>query len=176
MPAARKTGFDEFLEQMPRRAEFTIDMVADSTTEVWADIDTGLDDAQAWLLYGLEFGIYAIDPTVPLLARTANTVHTIQIQRNTESAILLATNNNRMMTNFKTTQFIATEGAFMYQEPWKVPIQNVTLQPTLRVLFRTNVDDTAISDAAYNIEGVILYDIITAPKRLASKIGTLTDL
>jgi hypothetical protein len=176
--AEKKTGFDKFLEDTPRRAEFVIAMVADSTNEVTVDIDTALDDGQAWLIYGMEYGFENVDPTIPLPVYGAgvDVAGTIQVHRNTESDILLASNNNRLMAQHKVEMAFLTSGMAMLTEPYKVPINTVTLQPTLRVIYRTSADNTNISAATAQISGVLLYDIISAPPRLSSKIGTLTDL
>jgi len=176
--AKTKTGFEKFLEQTPRRAEFTITMDADSTTEVWADIDTGIDDGQAWLMYGMEYAFENIDPTIPAawISGANSFKTTLQLHRNASSELLLNRNNNNVIVDHHLLYTILTSGATIQAEPIKVPINNVTLQPTLRVLFRTAVDVVNLSAATVQLTGVLLYDIISAPPRLSSKIGTLADL
>ena len=172
-----KTGFDKFLEETPRRAEFAITMGADSTTVVMADIDTGIDDGQAWLIYGLEYGFENIDPAVVLqsVGATEGAFQT-QVHRNTDSALMLNANNDLVMSHHKLIYSLQTNGGTVYTEPLKIPINNVTLQPTLRVLFRTATDCPSISAATIQLAGALLYDVISAPARLSSKLGTLTDL
>ena len=178
MAKAGQTGFEKFLKETPRRAEFTIAMVADSTTEVWVDIDTGIDDGQAWLMYGMEYSFENIDPTIPLawISGANSFKASLQLHRNDESEILLARNDNDVIVDHHLLYTILTSGATIQAEPIKVPINNVTLQPTLRVLFRTSVDVVNLSAATAQLSGVILYDIISAPARLSSNIGTLADL
>ena len=174
---AKKTGFEKFLEDTPRRAEFSIDMVADSQNEVWADIDTGIDDGQAWIIYGMEYGFENVDPTVPLaIVQATSATMQIQVHRNDDSEIMLAMNNDLLMAHHKVSYVIDTEGASTFTEPFKVPINNTTLQPTLRVMFRSAADMVEISAATARLSGVLLYDVMSAPARLSSKIGTLTDL
>jgi len=174
-----KTGFEKFLEDTPRRAEFEITMDADSTNEVWADIDTGIDDGQAWLIYGLEYGFENIDPTVPVRPLGGGGVEgsaQLQIHRNADSELMLNANNDLVLLHHKLDYYFTTSGLMVVQEPHKVPINNTTLQPTLRVIFRTSVDFSNLSAATTQLAGVLLYDVISAPARLSSKLGTLTDL
>jgi len=178
MTKPAKTGFEKFLDNTPQRAEFTITMDADSTTEVWADINTGLDDAQAWLMYGMEYSFENVTPTVPLssLVGIADICTQLQLHRNDASELMLAQNNNLVIVTHKVNHTRLSSGAILHVEPFKVAINNVTLQPTLRVIFRTSADLVNISAATVRLSGVIFYDVISAPSRLTSKLGTLTDL
>lgn len=178
--AKSTTDFEKILNAQPRRAEFEITMDADSTVEVWSDIDTGIDDGQGWVVYGLEYVFENIDPTVPLDtiwgSATAQNEMVIQVHRNADNELLLNSNDNELMFQDRLCYDITTSGAVESRQPFKVAFQTVTLAPTLRVLFRTSTDNAAISAATIQLAGVILYDIIKAPARLSSKLGTLADL
>lgn len=172
------TDFEKILNSIPRRAEFEIVMNADSTTEVWADIDTGIDDGQGWVIYGLEYVYESIDPTVPLIPFNAgaDNEHVLQVHRNDDSELLLNSNDNRLLLQHRVGYDLFTSGQVAWEQPSKIPARTVTLSPTLRVLFRTSVDNTFISLATVQIAGAILYDVVRAPARISSKIGTLADL
>ncbi|GAG65116.1 unnamed protein product [marine sediment metagenome] len=65
---AKKTTLETLLERQPRRLEFAEACPADTTTETLIDFDTGIDNGQGWVIYGMEWGFENIDPTVPFPA------------------------------------------------------------------------------------------------------------
>jgi hypothetical protein len=178
--AKSMTDFEKVLNAQPRRAEFEITMNADSTVEVWADIDTGISDGQGWVVYGMEYVFENIAPTVPItgiwpIAGSGNQA-VLQIHRNDDNELLLNSNDNELLMQDILGYTLSTSGALEYRQPFKVAKTTVTLAPTLRAIFRTAVDDTALSAATIQLAGAILYDVIKAPARISSKLGTLADL
>lgn len=171
-------AFNKWVNSIPAKAEFQITMDADSTNEVWVDIDTGIDDNQAWAIYGVEYTFENIDPTVPLLfSGGGDSIHTLQIHRNDDSAILRNFDDRDVLFHDSWSNITgAAEHTIMVEGVRRVPIRQVTMQPTLRAIFRTTIDQALLSIATIQLNGRILYDTIPAPSGTASKLGQLTDL
>jgi len=173
--AKKTTVMEDIINGLPRRAEFQITMVADSSTEVWADIDTGIDDRQAWVIYGMEWMFESIDPTVPLLDINSPLAYQIQLHRNDDSELMLNYADNDCIHTWKRTLSLATSGANQWEQPFRAAFEAVTVQPTLRVMFRTSADADKISLTTVQLTGAVLYDVIPAPAH-ATKLSSMVDL
>jgi hypothetical protein len=178
------SGFERVMGTIPQEAKFEMVMAADSTTEVWDDIDTNLDDGEAWYVYGGEFCFEMVDPTIPsgdpepFIAD--NESYELQVQRGVDSEILLGFNDPAVLAQWKMCcdTYMSESGASggLFFQPFRFGRPTVTLQEQLRVIFRTLADDAAISDPAFCIRGKLLYDRIKAPSIGQSKLGMLAGL
>jgi len=172
------TEWEQILKSSPSRAPFTLTMNADSTNEVWADIDTKLDKDEAWHIVGCHYTFEKIDPTTPLHTDAIITsARTLQIQRGADSEILLnAFDPLIIMHHSVMTVFGATE-AFQVIDPhpYKISLNEVTRHNKLRALFRTSVDQTQLSLTTVQLSGVLLYHLIGAPDDGRTKLGIHID-
>lgn len=169
--------FNKVLQSVPSEAEFEIAMNGDSTTEVWTDIDTNITDGQAWVIYGMEYCFENIDPTVPLAPSiTTGISRVLQIHRNDDSEILLNSNDDDLLMQHRWAFKVNTTGASEGEVVWRTQKLTITMQPTLRVLFRTAADDTVISLTTVQLAGKLYYDKIAAPNIGISKLGSIADL
>ena len=174
--------FDRALGTIPSRAKFEITMAANSEDEVWDDIDTNLLDGQAWLVYGGEFIFEVIDPTLPHspFDGALNDAYCLQAQRNDDSEILLNFCDDDLMFEWRMSRdyALSTSGAINEWHIWpqRFGHRTLTMAQTIRMLFRTASDDTALSVATIQIAGFILYDVINAPSIGASKLGNIANL
>jgi len=179
-----QANFDKILATVPSEAQFEITMDDHSATEVYEDIDTNLQDGEAWLVYGCEWMFEAVDPTIPLAtdfyAVVTGTALTLQVHRNDDSEILLNFNDDDLM--YQDT--LDWQSAFN-TEGWGVDLVNwprffgrrtITFSEKLRVLFRTQDDVPAISTSDVQIAGRLLYDRIKAPSIGQSKLGQIANL
>lgn len=170
--------FNKIAATIPREALFEITMNADSTTEVWVDIDTELGEGEAWLVYGMEWCIETIDPTVPLVqVYTAGEDELVlQIHRNDDNEVLLQSNDRELLMQQRIGTEITTSGAIIYQAPWRLAKRTVTMQPTLRAIFRSTGDVAGISAATNQLAGKIFYDVFQVGNIGTSKLGMLANL
>jgi hypothetical protein len=177
-----QSGFNKVLASIPSEANFIIPMVADSSNEVYVDIDTQLMDGEAWLVYGAEWTFENVDPTVPLVARNAaaNNAAVIQIHRNDDSIILLNHNDDDLIFEDVWIQsYIATAAGTTIDQtffPRRFGKRTITFSENLRVLFRTYADHTEISATTVQIAGKVFYDRISAPSIGMSKLGQIANL
>lgn len=177
----RKSTFDSVIASIPQVAEFQIEMAADSTDEVWDDIDTDIGEGQAWIIYGGEYWFEGDDPSTPMLVGVvANSSWTLQIHRDTESELLLAGQNNHVMYHDIVNIHYSAAAAGTIEVPYAFPRKfgrpTVTFQENLRAIFRTTVDMSTISDADKQLCVNLYYDVITAPNVGQSKLGQLANL
>lgn len=168
--------FNKVLQSIPSEAEFEITMPADTTTEVWADIDTNITDGQAWVIYGMEYYFEETTPTEPIASYNGNTVWQIQVHRNDDSELFLNYNDDDVMMIHRWDGALTTSGATFSQSPWRIQKLTVTMQPTLRVIWRTETNNTALANVAFQMAGKIFYDKIAAPNIGISKLGSIADL
>lgn len=179
-----QTEFDKVLATIPARAEFVLPMAADSTDEVYVDLDTNLDDGEAWLVYGGWWCLENVVPAVPLTpgwdTQTTGNVWKLQVHRNDDSELLLAALDDDLMffDEINVDATVATQGAKSQLLSFPRPFghRTITFSEKLRVLFRTFVDDTTISATSAHIAGCLLYDRIKAPSIGQSKLGQIADL
>lgn len=177
-----QASFDRILATIPARAHFEITMDADSSNEIFTDIDTNLDDGEAWLVYGGVYCFERIDPTIPLDIWQVLANHntwTIQVHRNDDSDILLSHNDDDLMYTHSFGQtYDQTNGAVADHAEWPFRFghRTITFSEQLRVMFRTFADWASLSDAANQIAGYLLYDRIKAPSIGQSKLGQIADL
>jgi len=178
-PASAQKMFDQVLATIPSEAEFEITMDADSTNEVWDDIDTNLQDGEAWLVYGGLFVFENIDPTTPAILdpTTADNAYTLQVHRNDDSEILLNYNDDDLMFHWNWTVCDTVNASqVVFPMPLRFGKRTITFSEKLRVLFRTRADDADLSVASTRIAGCLLYDRIAAPSIGQSKLGQIADL
>ena len=171
--------FNEIMGSIPAPLQFNIAMVADSTNEVYADIDTGLDDGQALLIYGMEYVFESIDPTIPLVpCDTQSDTYTLQVHRNDDSLLLLNFTDDDVLMHHQVTMTASTQASYQFigETVFKCAKRTVTMSPTLRAIFRTTSDVVALSAATNQISGYIYYDKIPAPSAGVTKIGQLANL
>jgi len=176
--------FDKILATIPARAEFHITMAADSTDEVWDDIDTNLQDGEAWLVYGGYWIVESIDPEIILrinaMEEDITQGYALQVHRNDDSEILLNFNDDDLMFEDRIlcAMDLDTNGGrgVVLNFPRFFGERTITFSEKLRVLFRSAADDPSISVATAQIAGCLLYDRITAPSIGQSKLGQIADL
>lgn len=178
-----QSQFDRVLATIPSRAEFELTMAANSTTEVWTDIDTNLDDGEAWLVYGGEFIFESIATPavfVPVEWIAQDNVYCLQVHRNDDSELPLNFNDDDLMFEWRAYEHnIATAAGtsdWIMVAPFKFGHRTITFSEKLRILFRTYADDVGISDATLQIAGRLYYDRIKAPSIGQSKLGQIADL
>lgn len=178
MAKRSNSQFNKVLATIPSEATFEIDMVADSTNEAWVDIDTNLSDGEAWLIYGCEWTFEVIaDPRAPLAPSTALIARTFQLHRTDDSEVLLQANDDQVIVHHVHNAALAgAAGLHNYNYPYRVAKRTVTMQPTLRALFRTSADDGGISDPLNHLVGKIFYDKVAAPDIGTSKLGVFAAL
>lgn len=171
--------FNKILATIPAKAEFEITMNADSTVEVWSDIDTNLDDGEAWLIYGAEYLFENISPTVPAQIMESGNAHNemrLQVHRNDDSELLLNHNDDDLMFEHHFEHIYTTSGRQGLQVPFRFGTRTITFSEKLRVLFRTNSDWGTLSAATIQLAGCLYYDRIKAPSIGQSKLGQIADL
>ena len=171
--------FNEIMGSIPAPLQFNITMAADSTNETYADIDTGLDDGQALLIYGMEYVFESIDPTIPLVPLdTQSDTYTLQVHRNDDSLLLLNFTDDDVLLHHQITMTASTQASYQFigESAFKCAKRTITMSPTLRAIFRTTSDVVALSAATNQISGYIYYDKIPAPSAGVTKIGQLANL
>jgi hypothetical protein len=190
MGKARNVGsaqaqFQGILGTIPQEAKFEIAMVPDSADEVWTDIDTNLDDGEAWYVYGGEYSwdltaVSAGQPALPNIGAASQNVHLLQVHRNPSSEIRLEPNDPDLMfeSRIGTQWDLTTEGEYgiVLVQPIPFGRRTITFQDTLRVLFMTSTDDGAISQATVTLYGRLFYDRVRAPSIGQTKLGMLANL
>lgn len=171
------SAWNQIIGSIPEEIPFEIAMNADSTNEVWTDIDTDIDDGMALLIYGFEWMFENVDPTVPIYTIIANYVrHTLQFHRNDDSEILLANDDNDLLMQDSFTHGYITSGATVFDDIRKVARRTITLSPTIRALFRSNIDNTQISATTVQITGKIFGDYVRAPSNMVTKFGNIARM
>jgi len=173
----RMDTFDEVMASVAAPIDFTLTMDADSTNEVYVDIDTGLDDGEALLIYGMEYGFESIDPTVPLdFLTTADFVSTLQVHRNDDATLLLNMHDSEVLLHDYRLLALNTSGAYQANQPFKCSHRTVTMAETMRVIFRTAADCVQISLTSVQLSGRIFADKFEAPSMGVTKLGHLANL
>jgi len=179
--SAQKT-FDRVLASIPARAEFSMTMDADSTVEVWDDIDTNLQDGEAWLVYGGVFTFENIEPTQPAWgpADSSDNCYTLQVHRNDDSELLLNFLDDDVMYHWGLHRDIMlnVQGASMTDmyHPFRFGHRTITFSEKLRVIFRSATNDNDLGLVTKQLVGYLLYDRILAPSIGQSKLGQIADL
>jgi hypothetical protein len=171
-----KTTWNRIMQSIPSEAHFTITMDGDSTNEVMTDIDTNIGDGEAWLVYGCEYWFETITPTVPLATFIANTNWNFQLHRNDDNALLLNFNDDDVLLYHQWMGQITASGGIFHEGVFRVMKRTITMQPTLRALFRTQSDNTTLSATTNQLAGKLYYDKIPAPDIGASKLGRISQL
>jgi len=173
-------GLNAIMRTIPSECKFAITMAANSTTEVWLDIDTNLQDGEAWLIYGAMWKFENIDPTVPVNWATELNTFALQVHRNDDHELLINANDDDLMfedqLQMSHTVTLGGTDTALLAWPRRFGNRTVTLSPTLRAVFRTSADQTIISDASVQIAGKILYDRIAVPSIGQTKIGQIANL
>jgi len=173
------TTWRKIMQSIPSEAKFTIAMAADSSDEVYADIDTNIGDGEAWLIYGMIWVHEAIDPTVPLqmFDGTEDNGLVLQLHRNDDHELLVNSNDDDLLMQDRLEVIVPT-GASIAFNPGvrRVMHRTITMQPTLRAIFRTLADSAAMNGATNQIAGKILYDKVPAPDIGATKLGRIANL
>lgn len=176
-------SFQRAIATIPQRALFSITMDADSTNEVYDDIDTDIDAGEAWYIYGGWYWFEGASPTAPMGVLTTDSFNSIlQVQRNTDSELLLAANNSnvigfdQILILYNAAAAGTIQTRLDFPRPLLQGFPTISFSETLRVLFRTQADCTSISDADKRLNGYLLYDVIEAPDVGQSKLGQLSNL
>lgn len=171
------SAFNKWVGSIPREENFQIAMVADTTTEVWVDIDTNLLDGYAWALYGIEW--FFQDPATfePLTFYGPNVANTfaLQIHRNDDHELLIRYDDDDLWLHHHIDVMTLTSGAGISAGPYSREKPSVSFSPTLRAVFRTEVDATELA-AADLLVGKIYYDIIKAPTAAQTKLGYIAEM
>lgn len=171
------SAFNKWVGSIPREENFSIAMVADTTNEVWVDIDTNLLDGYAWALYGIEWFIQNPTTFEPITWYGPNAPNSLalQIHRNDDHELLIEYGDDDLWLHHHLDIMTLTSGAAIAQGPYRREKPSVTFGPTLRAVFRTDVDATNIT-AADLLVGKIYYDIIKAPTAAQTKLGYIAEM
>lgn len=157
-------------------------MVADSTTEVWVDLSTGLMEDHAWWLIGWTWMIETLDPTIPTSAwpnTNATNAYQLQLQRNLDSEIMLPFNDDEaVFTDKYVVDVLGAAAGLSFDAPQVHFPQNrfVLASRKMRLMFRTAADDAAISDATFCLRGKLFYHDIEASEQDYVKHGHILSL
>lgn len=166
------------MKEIPSEARFTIQMAADSTTEVWTDITTHLEGNDGWHILGLEWDIESVSPTVPLQWPTvsSNDVMVLQIHRRIDQVTLLnQTDDDLLLTSVVRGTVASGVGWNVWETPVTRDFQTVTTQKKLRVMFRTAVDNASINGTTNQLVGRIFYHLVEGPNVGVTKLGKLKE-
>jgi len=179
---ARQTAFDKVLGTIPAKAEFRISFAADTTTAAYDDIDTNLDDGEAWLIYGAEYVVESSSLGGPKFAYVdmANAYNylCVQVHRNDQHTALLSHNDGDLMFQHQLASYYDSTngaGAHSVQAPFRFGGRTISFSEKLRVICDTIIDWAGFAESDYLI-GCIYYDRITAPSIGQSKLGQIADL
>lgn len=161
---------------------FEIPMPDNSTTEVWADLTTGLMPDMAWLIWGWEWLIEGTDPTQPTAVwpnTDAVNSYQIQLQRNIDSEIMLKfTDSDVIFTDKFVVDVLGAAASLNFDTPMTHEKNHPT--PTtsrkMRMMFRSATDDTAISSPAATLRGKIFYEVISLNEQDYVKHGNILRL
>lgn len=172
----------QVLPEIYNQKRFEIEMAPDSTTEVWSDLTTGLLPDHAWLMHGWEWHIELTDPTVPAQSwpNATSMAWQLQLQRNTESEIMLSCNDDEAIFTDRFVSDVAGVGdaGTLYDLPlshfpeWKYVITT----RTMRLMFRTSTDDAQISSDSYALRGRLYYEVIEMSEQDYVKHGHILKL
>lgn len=175
--SAAERAWNTMLASMPAEAEFEIQMNIDSTTEVWDDIETGINAGEAWEVFGMEWNYENnASPFVPIPSPTADNAIAIQVHRNVDNETLLRSNDNAILMEQVFRIGLATNGLAYSFAPYRVAKHSVTFSERLRVMFRTATDLTLISATTISVVGKIFYQVVPAPNNETTKLGRLSTL
>lgn len=173
------SDFDAVMASIAAPLDFTITMSTDSTNETWVDINTGLDDGEALLVYGFEYDFESIDPTTPidLHPNTFAGSWVCQLQRNDDAELLLNQHDSEVLLHHGFFTDLNTTGGYgATQRPFRRFQRTATISPILRAMFRTSIDNTEISLTSVQLTGRIFCDKFEAPSVGVTKLGHLANL
>lgn len=168
---AKQSELEALVAQQPRRKEFVIPMVADSTTEVAVDIDTDISnlDKVAWMILGVEYQFELIaspyTKKVGFVDAALDVAHVFQLAKGEAPAtpVSYSALDNNLLLEDVIARAVITDGPILLEYPRKILRTCFTQQETLHALFYTTVDDTLISDTTIQLVGNIVYVPVTAP-------------
>jgi len=176
------TEMERIFKTIPSVAPFEIEMADNSINEVWTDIPTKMKGNQAWHIVGVEYAIEPLDPATTGPGNSlpsGSSARLLQIHRNDNNELLLRmTDMELMYMDRREFRFVTAAGISAAMESIERHMfQTITTADKIRALFRTDVDDTAISSSAWVLRGLIHYHIISAPSDGRTKHGDqLRDL
>lgn len=170
--------FNQLVASIPSKAWFELTMPADTTDEIWDDIDTNLDDGEAWVIYGGSYSFQGSAATSPIKTMEATVANAweLQVHRNVRNELLLDWDNDDVMFHHHYENAFA--GAAFYDhviQPFFFGEKTVTFSEQLRVIWRTYAD-CAVLAAGSILRGCLYYDRISAPSIGQSKLGQLANL
>lgn len=172
----------QILDQIPNEKRFEIRMAADSTTEVWTDLSTGLMEDHAWWMLGWTWMIENVDPTIPSSAwpnTNAVNAYQLQLQRNLDSEIMLQFNDDEaMFTDKFVVDVLGAAAGLSFDAPMVHFPQARPIIATrkMRLMFRTETDDAAISADTFALRGKLFYHDILANEQDYVKHGHILRL
>jgi hypothetical protein len=163
---------ESFQDARALEREFTFLMPADTTTETGVEVDTDIAAGSkvAWAIVGMRYSFEEVAaPHLPnALSSPASAGCTcLQLVRGALPAtpVLIGRQNHDLIGEDVIEVDVQTGvGIEMRTWPREVPFEGVTQLPKLHVTFGTTVDFAAISAATTRMVGVILYNLVTAPK------------
>jgi hypothetical protein len=169
-----------FMKDLPNEHLIELGMAADTTTEVWKDIDTRLTDGEAWWLVDWEWLIEARTPTVPIasgIVAGTNACY-LQLVRNTDNELLIPFTDDDLICEHFVGSYRVTAGAPNVEGPYRRDIKRFTTQRQLRLLFRTETNNGTFAGVTNVLRMKLRYFKTTAPKsgKHVTKLGSLEDL
>jgi hypothetical protein len=175
------TDLEKFRMAQPAKEPFDLPMVANSTTEVAVDVATGIDAGEGWAILGWYYSFRTIaaphEPRAISLCGAQNS-WVLQLCRGQAPATpaLLDPHDDDLIWEDIIQSDVGTSANTVMSFPRMVNCAEVTIQDSCYFCFGTVVDDAEISDAAYAIMGVLLYEELGAPNLGQGKGGYLGNL
>jgi hypothetical protein len=170
----------QVLPEIPNRKHFQIPMVADSSNEVWVDLTTGLMPGQAWFITG---GWWTIEPlngeaSSAFPSPPGTNGYHLQLHRNTDSELLLPSNDDDVIASNKRIAYVAAAGTLFNKLPLPLEVNGrpITCSRLLRMLFRTTADETNVSNPANVLRGVLNYEVIEVAEQDYVRHGNILKL
>ena len=175
-----EAAWQEIIDSIPGELEFQLPMVADSSAWTYVDVDTGLGDGEAMVIYGMEW-VFESTTAATMLAGSiigaaGDDIMCLQVQRGTDLTDKAHTNNNKVALQHLIGSDIVTSGIVPYEMPFRMQKRTISYQSKFRIGFKTTTDIGDISETTIRIAGKILHDVVDAPDVGATKLGRLSDL
>lgn len=169
----------QVLDSMSDEHKFSFLLPANTTTEVWHDINTGLDDGEAWYVSAIMWDYMSetagSNPLRPHIA--AGITHELQLVRDLDAEELLPINEKDLVLRGAFTAGYETNGGIFYRHPFRSdPLEHgILTQTRARLIHRTNVNNTNLANT--RVVGKIFYEPFSIPKKFDhTKLGRSRNL
>ncbi|GAG65112.1 unnamed protein product [marine sediment metagenome] len=159
------TEAEKIMARRPSEQDFTIEMNANSSVEIWKDIPTKLREKEAWHIVAFAFWIEERDPTLPIGIPDVETSHGLQLHDNSDSELLKNFNDDDVIVAYQE------HNEEIFKHPIRFELDRITLSNMLRVIFRTRQDETVWSAPSIQVAGKVYYHVVSAPPSGRTKLG-----